>query len=765
MFRLSVRDLAEFVYTSGDLGSISLDNERAWIGAQIHRDIQSHFKNEEKEIFLRRSDTLDGLEFMIEGRCDLLYQKDNHWILEEIKTTTSPIDKVKKDKVHEAQLLLYGAMIQHFSFEQLEVSLRYVHIVSKEEAYFKETYTKQQLEDFYLETLSKYVYWAKKKEHLHQRAIENGLKLTFPYGQYRPTQKQLCAAVYRSIKAKEPLFLQASTGIGKTISTLFPALKSIGNNTIDKIFYLCAKNVTAKTAIDTMHTINQISPFQTIQITAKDKICFLEHRDCDPDKCSYAKGYYERNKDAIQALLNRYDLITKQEVQEIGRSHHVCPFELSLDTLLYCDVIICDYNYAFDPKVYLKRCFDEKHRYTLLVDECHNLVDRSLSMYSSELQLSQLEEMKQVPCSNQNVLKAYHSLCDKMLDLYDQNQEYVYFEENDSTIIDACYNLQKHLQVYLRNDEQAPPQWSDLYFLVGDYLRIADYYDEHYYCLIHSFHGDVIIKQYCMNASNSLRKIYQYVHNVIFFSATLSPLRYYQNMLGASSEDKAYDFPSIFPKENTLSIIHRTLSTRYQHRDDTLLEVVECIYAAIMGTKGNYLVFAPSYVYLQAIYDLFVTLYPNFKTILQTSDQSEEDKQAFLQAFHSNEHHLVGFAILGGMFSEGIDYLGEQLIGSIIVSVGMGTPTKEKELMKTHFDALDLDGFSYAYRYPGMNKVLQAAGRVIRSAKDVGFILFLDERFATPMYLNLMPSFYRDAHYVRRASEILPIVSQFFTKT
>lgn len=762
MFHLSVRDLAEFVYTSGDLGSMSLDHERAWIGAQIHREIQAHFKAEEKEIFLKRHDTLDGLTFCIEGRCDLLYQKDDKWILEEIKTTTASIDKVRKDKVHEAQLLLYGAMISHFEYEQLEVSLRYVHVVSKEEVYFKEIYTKQQLEAFYIDTLTKYVYWAKKKEKLHQRAIENGLNLKFPYGEYRPTQKQLCAAVYRSIEAKEPLFLQASTGIGKTISTLFPALKCIGNNTIDKIFYLCAKNVTAKTAIDTMQSINQISAFQTIHVTAKDKICFLEERDCDPDKCSYAKGYYERNKDAMQALLNKYDLITKKEVQEIARSHHVCPFELSLDTLLYCDVIICDYNYAFDPKVYLKRCFDEKHRYTLLVDECHNLVDRSLSMYSGELQLSQIEVMKHVSCSDKLVVKGLNTLCDRLQDLYDPENEYVYDEENDTNILNACHSLHNYLQVYLKNHEDADPKWNDLYFLIGDYIRISDYYDEHYYCLIHSVVDDVTIKQYCMNASNPLRKIYEYVHNVVFFSATLSPLRYYQNMLGGNESDKAYDFPSIFPKEHTLSIIHRTLSTRYQHREDTLLEVVESIYAAIMGKKGNYLVFAPSYVYLQAIYELFTTLYPSFSTIMQKSDQSEEDKQAFLQAFQSNDQHLVGFAILGGMFSEGIDYLGEQLIGSIIVSVGMGTPTKEKELMKAHFDSLNLDGFSYAYRYPGMNKVLQAAGRVIRSAKDVGFILFLDERFATPTYLSLMPQTYRNAHYVRRAKEILPLVTQFF---
>lgn len=762
MFHLSVRDLAEFVYTSGDLGSMSLDHERAWIGAQIHREIQAHFKAEEKEIFLKRHDTLDGLTFCIEGRCDLLYQKDDKWILEEIKTTTASIDKVRKDKVHEAQLLLYGAMISHIEYEQLEVSLRYVHVVSKEEVYFKEIYTKQQLEAFYIDTLTKYVYWAKKKEKLHQRAIENGLNLKFPYGEYRPTQKQLCAAVYRSIEAKEPLFLQASTGIGKTISTLFPALKCIGNNTIDKIFYLCAKNVTAKTAIDTMQSINQISAFQTIHVTAKDKICFLEERDCDPDKCSYAKGYYERNKDAMQALLNKYDLITKKEVQEIARSHHVCPFELSLDTLLYCDVIICDYNYAFDPKVYLKRCFDEKHRYTLLVDECHNLVDRSLSMYSGELQLSQIEVMKHVSCSDKLVVKGLNTLCDRLQDLYDPENEYVYDEENDTNILNACHSLHNYLQVYLKNHEDADPKWNDLYFLIGDYIRISDYYDEHYYCLIHSVVDDVTIKQYCMNASNPLRKIYEYVHNVVFFSATLSPLRYYQNMLGGNESDKAYDFPSIFPKEHTLSIIHRTLSTRYQHREDTLLEVVESIYAAIMGKKGNYLVFAPSYLYLQAIYELFITLYPSFKTIIQKSDQSEEDKQAFLQAFQSNDQHLVGFAILGGMFSEGIDYLGEQLIGSIIVSVGMGTPTKEKELMKAHFDSLNLDGFSYAYRYPGMNKVLQAAGRVIRSAKDVGFILFLDERFATPTYLSLMPQTYRNAHYVRRAKEILPLVTQFF---
>lgn len=765
MIHLSVRDLAEFVHASGDLGSINIDNERAWIGAQIHREIQSNFHINEREIFLKREDKIDELNFCIEGRCDLLYQKEQQWILEEIKTSSLPLDKIKKEKVHEAQVLLYGAMLsKQLDFDEIMISLHYVHIISKESIYFNEIYTKEQLEAFYLDTLSQYAYWASKKQHLHQAAIHSAKQLNFPYANYRPTQKQLCASVYRSIEAKEPLFIQAATGIGKTISTLFPALKSLGNDTIDKIFYLCAKNVTAKTAIDTMTTIQQASAFKTIHINAKDKICLLDQRDCDPDVCSYAKGYYERNKEAIIDLLNHHAIITKKEIQECAIKHHICPFELSLDTLLYCDVIICDYNYAFDPKVYLKRCFDMKNRYTLLIDECHNLVDRSLEMYSAQLELSQLEQMLELSCDDQHVIKALLHLQVLFHSLADEENEYIVYEENDLPFLEACYRVQSVLQAYIRKDEKIDDRWSEYYFTICDYLRISDYFDENYCLLIHSIHQNVIIKQYCMNARNPLKQIYQNIHNPIFFSATLSPLRYYQNMLGGNEDDKAYDFPSIFPLEHTLSIVHRCLSTRYQHREDTLMEVVESIYASIMGKEGNYIVFAPSYAYLHAIYDLFTTLYPQFKTVLQTSDQSEEDKQAFLKAFQQNHQHLVGFAILGGMFSEGIDYLGQQLIGAIIVSVGMGTPTKEKELMKAHFDSLNLDGFSYAYRYPGMNKVLQAAGRVIRSFHDIGIIVFLDERFKTPFYQSLMPLSYQRHYQVRRAYEILPLVNQFFEK-
>ena len=762
MISLSVRDLAQFVHASGDLGSINTDYERAWIGSQIHRDIQSKYASNEREVFLKRSDTIDDITFCIEGRCDLLYQKDDQYYLEEIKTTALPLDKITKEKIHEAQMLLYGAMfLSQKEIDTMTLCLHYVHIISKEDVIFEDTYTKEQLEAFYLNTLQQYVYWARKKENLHVRAISQAKQLKFPYQEYRPTQKQLCAAVYRSIEAKEPLFLQAATGIGKTISTLFPALKCIGNDTIDKIFYLCAKNITAKTAIDTMRTIQQQATFQTIHINAKDKMCLLEKRNCDSDECPYAKGYYQHNKQAMDELLE-YTLITKAEIQLIAKKHQVCPFELSLDTLLYCDVIICDYNYAFDPKVYLKRCFEEKSRSTLLVDECHNLVDRSLSMYSVSLQQSQVKAMLQLPCDDAYVLKALHTLVDKMNDYYDEEDEYSAYEDNQESIIEACLSLQNTLQVYLRKDEKIDDAWKDFYFMICDYLRIVDYYDEHYCFLVHSHQQEVTMKQYCMNASNALNRIYRLVHNVIFFSATLSPLHYYQTMLGGKKEAKAYDFPSIFPRENILPIVHRHIKTLYKVRDDSLYDVVESIYASIMGKKGNYIVFAPSYTYLQAIYELFITLHPQFDTMVQTSDQREEDKQAFLNAFQQKNHHFVGFAILGGMFSEGIDYIGEQLIGCIIVSVGMGTPTKEKELMKAHFDALHLDGFAYAYRYPGLNKVLQAAGRLIRSASDYGILVFLDDRFASNFYQSLMPQAYHCQHYVSFAHEILPLVTSFF---
>lgn len=761
---LSVRDLAQFVHASGDLGSISFDEERAQLGALIHRQIQKNYPKDACEIFLKRSDTLEDITFQIEGRADLLYHQDEYTIIEELKTTAVPLEKLEAQDVHKAQVLLYGAMYgKDHDLSEIKIILKYIHIENYEEKSFTEVWSIEQLEAFYLDTLRQYVFWAKKEADLRQRAIQSARTLTFPYTQYRPTQKQLCAAVYRSIQNREQLFIQASTGIGKTISTLFPALKCIGEETIEKIFYLCAKNITANTALSTMEQILTQVPFKVIPITAKDRICFLEERNCDPEVCPYAKGYYQRNKDAMRELLEEHNLISREVIEETARKHAVCPFELSLDTLLYCDVIICDYNYAFDPKVYLKRCFDMPNRYALLVDEAHNLVDRSLSMYSAQLSLSQLTQIQKLKIEDTSCKRALSALTNAFHALIQEEAELIAKPDLDPFLVEKCLNLQKALQVYLRKEEkEIDKDLQSFYFALCDFIRIFDYYDENYCTIEETTDNDLIIKQFCMNARNPLKKIYQSIHNVTFFSATISPLRYYQNMLGCEKADPAYDFPSIFPRENTLVLIHRNLSTRYKDREATLQESVESIYASILGKAGNYLVFAPSYAYLEALHALFTQLYPDFETIIQQSEFNEQDKQAFLSRFETSDKHLIGFAVLGGMFAEGIDFLGDKLIGAIIVSVGLAGISKEKELVKAHFNAQKEDGFAYAYSYPGMNKVLQAAGRVIRSPEDRGVLVFLDERFATRFYQQLFPVHYRHAHFVRTAGEILTLTSQFF---
>lgn len=774
--KLSVRDLVEYIYQAGDLISQSSSMERANLGSRIHRELQTSAKgNYESEVFLKNITELDAIRFEVEGRADGILKEEEHITIEEIKTTAIPYDEIQDTHfVHFAQAYCYGYfyMLEH-ALDNITIQLTYYQIETHQIKKFTQEKTFEQLQDFYLKTLQQYKKWADLTKDIKISSKVSLKNMTFPFPTYRQGQREFSIAVYKTILDKETLFAQAPTGIGKTISTLFPSLKAIGEGKAEKIFYVCAKNITANVAYDTIQLLYQHNiSFKTVGISAKDKICFLEKRNCDPNECPYAKGYYDRNQDALYELLTSSNFIIKDTIVPFAQKHRVCPFELSLDASLFADVVVGDYNYVFDPRVYLKRFFMEKGNYIFLVDEAHNLVDRAREMYSSELLKSEFLHSKTcIPKERKVLQNCIQKINKEFLRLRktceEANTTFLSTKEPNLLLRPLLVSFIEHMDAYLQSEhnEEHDEILRDLYFKAINYNKIADFYDEHFVTCIQKERHDVCIKQYCMNPRTPLMDMMKKVRSTIFFSATLSPIDYYLTLLGGDDTSLRLSLPSPFLKEHVKVVINNQISTRYRQRETSLHDIVDMIKACVTSKVGNYIVFAPSYSYMNQIAQAFQTAYPKITICIQEGNMKEEEKQSFLDQFDQTDQLRVYFCVVGGMFSEGIDLKGERLVGAIIVGVGLPQLNPWQDLIKNHFDEVNQMGYAYAYQFPGLNKVLQSAGRVIRSEEDKGMIILIDERYTSHSYRNLLPMHLRHYTVVHTAQEAQASLDNFWRNT
>lgn len=768
---LSVRDLVEFIYTSGDLIAVASSMERANLGSRIHRMLQAEATgNYQSEVYLKQETILDDITFIIDGRADGLRLDQEMVCIEEIKTTAIPYDLITDTHfVHFAQAYCYAYIYCHqHDIPNCQVSLIYYQIDTKQIKTFTRDLTMDELTSFYMETLAKYQTWAMLSRDIRIKSSTTLKELQFPFPQYRNGQRNLAVAVYKSILDKEHLFAQAPTGIGKTISTLFPTLKAIGEGKIEKIFYLCAKNVTASVAYDTIRLLQeQPVSFKSVAITAKDKICFLEERKCEPDHCPYAKGYYDRNRDALYELLSEDDFMDFDVIQKKALQHTICPFELSLDASLYADVIVCDYNYVFDPRVYLKRFFTDKGNYVFLVDEAHNLVDRSRDMYSTQLSLKDVTNIKRlIPKEYKFVHTSLQALKKQLTRLRNELDEHSIGTSKEALpeILECVEQTIEHLDAFLQS-EHDPAHDEDIkegYFNLLNYVRIAEYYDEHFTTVYWQEGNDFILRLFCMNARNPLKSFLQKGRCAIFFSATVSPIDYFLHLLGGNDDTRRLSLPSPFTHDQMKVIINNQISTRYHDRASSLLNIIEMIHASVLPKVGNYIVFLPSYAYLKQVSSAFMEAYPDIHVTVQDDQMNTIDKQAFLSSFDTSDTLHIRFCVLGGMYSEGIDLKGDKLIGVIIIGVGLPQINPMQDLIRDHFQEINQMGYAYAYQFPGMNKVLQAAGRVIRSIHDKGIIVFIDDRFTSRFYQGLFPAHLRVYEVISAPQKVYTTLTTFW---
>ena len=746
----SVRGIIEYVLKTGSIDDRYMGSSRALEGTMAHQKLQSSnekvYSNYQKEVKLQEAFEIDNVTLIVDGRADGIIIEDNDVYIEEIKSTMKSLILIDEDynELHWAQAKFYAYIysIQN-EIEIINIRLSYFNIETEEVKSFNKSFHRKDLEKFVLSIIDEYKKWVILKSNLLSERNESIKKLKFPFNTYRKGQKELAVTCFNTIKEKAILFAQAPTGIGKTISTMFPAVKSLGEDRGERVVYLTAKTITRTVAEEAVNRLKDNGLIcRNITLTAKEKICFKDKSSCNPENCEYALNYYDKVNDVIFEMLKEENNFTREKIEEYARKEKLCPFELALDLSLWCDLIICDYNYAFDSRARLKRFFEEDvNKNILLVDEGHNLVDRARNMFSAGIYKEKiLKASKLVKGKAPNLYKALNSINKYLIEVRKEVQE------SEGTSIykkDEYKDLYKLLRIFLKEcDEylikatntQGYDEIKDLYFEIRAFISISELYSKEYVTLVEINKNDVKVKLFCVNPSKNLSKIVQGSYSTTIFSATLTPINYYIDLLGGDDKSYRMKLPSPFKKEN-LKIYGYPLNMRFKQRENNIDNVCNLIYRFKNEEVGNYMVFLPSYLYLNQIYSRYIELFGEDNTICQGEVLTESEREEFLNNF-KEDTNILAFCVIGGVFSEGIDLPGRRLIGSIIVGVGFPKISNEGDIIRNYYED---KGFDYAYIYPGINKVMQAAGRVIRTETDKGRILLIDDRYYTLKYRSLLP--------------------------
>lgn len=757
--KIPVRALAEYVYNSGSIESGFRTSTSFTEGSKIHRAVQKTYgENDQSEVFLKTDILYEGLQFFIEGRCDGLLLSDGHVTIDEIKSTSGSLEYIEEgsNPVHWAQAECYAYIyLQDHDIDSIDIQLTYVQKTSGEIKKFKRNRSRKELESFMMHLIKLYAPYAKlRKEHIFTR--DKSIKeIQFPFKQYRKGQRQLAGSVYKTILDEQTLFASAPTGIGKTISTIFPSVKAIGEGVLRKFFYLTAKTTTRQTGEEAFKLMaDQGLKMNVVTITAKDKVCFTAEGKCSKEFCEFADGYYDRINGAVLDILGNENALDRSCIERYALKHKVCPFEFSLDLAYAADAVICDYNYIFDPKVSLKRLFDDQKKQTvLLIDEAHNLVDRGRDMFSSAIEKAHFLELKrQYKNKNKAILKSSKDINDFFISVRKQSgpAKTIVFKEvlqEFNELIENFVGLaEKEL---LQGSDEASVLLLDTYFVAQNWLRISKLFDERYILYAEINRNEVVLKQFCLDPSHLIKQAGKHFKARVFFSATLSPMTYYKDMLGGGPENYVAFITSPFSKEQTELFI-QPLSTRFHDRAKSIQPIVHSLKQKVESKPGNYLIFFPSYQYLNSVLDEWTKQSGDIQTIVQGTGMGEEQRTVFLDSFQADKGGtLVAFAVLGGIFSEGIDLKGDRLNGVIIVGVGLPQIGFERDLIKQYFSRAGKNGYDYAYVYPGMNKVLQAGGRLIRSETDTGTIILIDDRYLHEKYQSMMPEQWRSFSIIK----------------
>ena len=758
LIRISVRNLVEFVLREGDIDNRiagTPDKEAMQLGGKIHRKIQKQMgSNYRAEVSMKFQIPYEKFVLQIEGRADGVQEDDDGVLIDEIKGVMRELQHIKEPAgVHLAQAKCYAYIYgKEKELEKVSVQMTYCQMETEEILRFKYEYTMGELDTWFWNVIRLYEKWAIFQIEWEEKRNASIKGTDFPY-EYREGQKELVTSVYRTILRKKKLFIQAPTGVGKTMSTVFPTVKAVGEGLADKIFYLTAKTITRTVAQQAFEHLKENGlQMKSIVLTAKEKICFCEQTECNPDYCPYAKGHFDRVNNAVYDILISCDEMSRENIELYAQKHQVCPFEMSLDVSLWVDAVIGDYNYVFDPNAHLKRFFSEgkKGKYLFLIDEAHNLVERGREMYSAVLYkeqfLSVKKKMKEYPKLTRQL-----DACNKILLEMKRECDTYQIHNSISSLYVKLVNVLNNMEKIMEEKRQTDDEVLEFYFAVRFFLNVYEELDDSYTIYTEMEQdGRFKIKLFCINPATNLDKYLAYGNSTIFFSATLLPITYYKKLLSMEKDDYAVYAESPFDEKNRLVTVGYDVSTKYTKRNENMYQkYAQYIKQIISAKRGNYLVFFPSYRFMEDVESAFSKrLTEDTICVMQEQNMNEEKREEFLQQFEvEREENLVGFCVLGGVFSEGIDLKEERLIGAIIIGTGLPQVCNEREILKQYFEKQGENAFDYAYLYPGMNKVLQAAGRVIRTEQDIGIVALLDERFQEWRYTENFPREWKKIEY------------------
>ena len=772
LLTLSVHKLVDFLLRTGDIDNRIYNSATMSEGTLIHAFYQARQGNNYiSEYNLVERFNVADFEVILEGRADGIIDLGSTAIIDEIKSTIVPLEEYfnSQREWHLGQAKCYALMYAHEkNYSSVSIRLTYIHQVDKSQLIKTFDYLTSELEREVGHLLEEYIEFFQILFDRKVKRNESAEKINFPFGKFREGQKELAKYCYGVAQNGGILFAEAPTGIGKTVSTLFPCVKSFATTENEKIFYLTAKNSGKEMAFNTANLLIENGlEASSIEILAKDKVCFCPGKACNPDECPYAKDYYTKIRDIVKdSILNRKTFAT-HDILEIAQHYAVCPFELSLDLSLYMDIIICDYNYFFDPIVYLKRFFDsDASNMIVLVDEAHNLVERGRDMYSASFDSFRFKQVKRslrhfeyrkYKTSQTRLTKFFK----KFEDLPIGNTSIELFDRTDlnalSNYLVACNDVNKN------HHSVVTDEFTEFYLDLNKFIKLLDFYDETFSLYVtKKDNDDIKINLFCIDPSEHLKRTLDQVKGKIFFSATLSPAKYYLDVIGRDVESPLLNLPSPFDKKNMKVLVAPKISVRYKNRQDTVNQVADYIKEFVSHKVGNYFVYVPSYEYLEMIVPHLHS--DDFELIVQEKDMSEEEKELFLSCFvEKPEKTMLGVAVLGGAFSEGIDLVGERVIGVAIVGVGIPQICFERDLIRSYFDKTESKGFEYAYVSPGINKVMQALGRVIRSETDRGVALLIDDRYLTKTYNEIFKGMYSDYEVITSIEDIKEQVENFWS--
>lgn len=765
--RISVRALVEFVLRSGDIDnrrSGAAQKDAMAAGTRIHKKIQKRMGgNYRAEVPLKYTalDEEEDIELLVEGRADGIFEEDGIVTIDEIKGVYMDLERLAEPAaVHMAQAMCYGYFYCcDRDLDGVRIQLTYCNLETEEIRRFHEDRSREELEVWFRSVIHEYFKWARYLCHheLQRNQSISGLEFPFPY---REGQRDLAVAVYKTISRKKRLFIQAPTGIGKTLSTIFPAVQAMGAGKASKVFYLTAKTITRTVAEEAFRILRSRGlVFTAVTITAKEKLCPMEKAECNPEACPYAKGHFDRVNEAVFDILHLEQEMDRETVLRYAEKYRVCPFEFCLDISSWTDGIICDYNYVFDPNVRLKRYFADgaSGDYLFLVDEAHNLVSRAREMYSASVYKEDFLEVKRIIKGKSPRLERQLDRCNKLLLSMKRECGDWQLLEDVTGLSAGIKTAFSYMETFMEEFPEFPERETvlDFYFCLRDFLNIYEELDGHYRIYEENREdGSFLVRLFCVDPSRLLSRCMDQGASTILFSATLLPVRYYKTLLSGNQEDYAVYVNSPFPEENRLLMVAEDVSSRYTRRSPSeYRKVADYIRIVTQSRPGNYMVFFPSYQYMGEIEEILEEEPLEADLLVQGQGMGEAEKTEFLEEFEKERSHsLAAFCVMGGVFSEGIDLKEERLIGVIVVGTGLPMVCVEQEVLKGYFDETEEKGFDFSYQYPGMNKVLQAAGRVIRTPGDRGVILLLDDRFLRRDHLELFPREWERFQVVNRGN-------------